>query len=76
MGDRTMNLFEEQNYDFSKALHNLRPGAVWSHSNNSYETLQWDPSNQSQPPSKEEVEAEMARPAVRFATLTCLVTPP
>ena len=47
--------------DITDALQSLRPGASWSISDEDYNTLCWSPNNDSLPPTREEVEAEVAR---------------
>jgi hypothetical protein len=44
-----------------QALFSLRPGANWSLNGDTYEGLWWADTNELPPPTKEEVEAEVAR---------------
>ena len=48
--------------DLTKALVSLYPGAQWSLNGDTYEGLNWMDGNDKPKPSKEELEAECARP--------------
>jgi uncharacterized coiled-coil DUF342 family protein len=47
--------------NINKALHSLRPGAIWSCYGNDYEGIVWNDENELPPPTEEELEQEIER---------------